>query len=177
MREYELNFIIQPEISEEGSKVILERLDAILAASTGERLLCDDLGKRKLSYEIRKFQKGHYYVLSFLDDGTTVPDLERALRLDESVLRYLTVKVSDVVTDIEGRKAAAKEREIELHRRAAEKSAREAEEAQARADAERTAAAEAASVSDSISDDDDDDDDSDDDSDDDDDDDDEEDDR
>jgi small subunit ribosomal protein S6 len=157
VREYELNFIIQPEISEEGSKVILDRLDAILAASNGERLLCDDLGKRKLSYEIRKFQKGHYYVLSFLDDGTTVPDLERALRLDESVLRYLTVKVSDVVTDVEGRKAEAKEREIELHRRAAEKSAREAEEAKARADAERTAAAEASAVSDDDDDDDDDD--------------------
>ena len=66
MREYELNFIIQPEISEEGSQAILDRLDAILDGSQAFRLLCDDLGKRKLAYEVRKFQKGHYYILSFL---------------------------------------------------------------------------------------------------------------
>ena len=144
MREYELNFIVQPEISEEGSKVILDRLDGILAAKNAERLLCDDLGKRKLAYEIRKFQKGHYYILSFLDDGAAVPELERALRLDESVLRFLTVRVADQVTDVEGRKAEAKEREIELRRRAAEKAAREAEEAKARAESERLAAESAA---------------------------------
>jgi small subunit ribosomal protein S6 len=144
VREYELNFIIQPEISEEGSKAILDRLDGILESSDGIRLLCDDLGKRKLAYEIRKFQKGHYYTLSFLDEGRTVPQLERALRLEESVLRYLTIKVSDLVTDIEGRRAEAKEREADLQRRAAEKAAREAEEAKARAEAERAAAEEAA---------------------------------
>jgi len=143
VREYELNFIVQPEISEEGSKAILDRLDGILEASEAIRLLCDDLGKRKLAYEIRKFQKGHYYVLSFLDSGKTVPELERALRLEESVLRFLTIRVNDLVTDIEGRCAEAKEREIELQKRAAEKAAREAEEAKARAEAERAAAEEA----------------------------------
>ena len=148
MREYELNFIVQPEISEEGSKVILDRLDGILTAQNAVRLLCDDLGKRKLAYEIRKFQKGHYYILSFLDDGSAVPELERALRLDESVLRFLTVRVADLVTDVEGRKAEAKEREIELRRRAAEKAAREAEEAKARAEAEQRQAAESASARD-----------------------------
>ncbi len=147
MREYELNFIIQPEISEEGSKVILDRLDAILTEGEAVRLLCDDLGKRKLAYEVRKFQKGHYYILSFLDSGQVVPKLERALRLEESVLRFLSVKVADLVTDIEGRIAEAKEKEVELQRRAAERAAREAEEVKARAESEAAAeraAAEAA---------------------------------
>ena len=139
MREYELNFIIQPEISEEGSKAILDRLDAILTESEAVRLLCDDLGKRKLAYEVRKFQKGHYYILSFLDSGQVVPQLERALRLEESVLRFLSVKVADLVTDIEGRVAEAKEKEVELQRRAAERAAREAEELKARAESEAAA--------------------------------------
>lgn len=149
MREYELNFIIQPEISEEGSKAILDRLDAILTESEAVRLLCDDLGKRKLAYEVRKFQKGHYYILSFLDPGQVVPKLERALRLEESVLRFLSVKVADLVTDIEGRVAEAKEKEVELQRRAAERAAREAEELKARAESEAAAeraAAEGASA-------------------------------
>ena len=140
MREYELNFIIQPEISEEGSQAILDRLDAILDGSQAVRLLCDDLGKRKLAYEVRKFQKGHYYILSFLDRGAVVPDLERTLRLEESVLRFLTVKVADQITDVEGRLAEAKEKEVELQRRAAERAAREAEEMKARAESEAAAA-------------------------------------
>ena len=135
MREYELNVIVQPEISEEGSAAILGRLDAALESSS-VRLCCDDLGKRKLAYEINRFQKGHYYLLSFLDEGQVVPELERMLRLDESVLRFLTVKVSDDVADVEARKAEAAEREAELKRRAEERAEREAEEARARAEAE-----------------------------------------
>ena len=141
MREYELNVIVQPEISEEGSAAILGRLDGALESSS-IRLCCDDLGKRKLAYEINRFQKGHYYLLSFLDEGQVVPELERMLRLDESVLRFLTVKVSDHVADVEARKAEAVEREAELKRRAEERAEREAEEARARAEAEEQRLAE-----------------------------------
>lgn len=144
MREYEQTIIIQPEISEEGSAAILGRLDQLLGEGSSIRLLCDDLGKRKLAYDINRFQKGHYYLLSFLDEGPVVPELERVLRLEESVLRFLTVKVTEQVMDIEGRQAEAKEREAELEKRAAERAAREAEEAKSRAEAEAQAAQRAA---------------------------------
>jgi small subunit ribosomal protein S6 len=146
VREYELNIIIQPEISEEGSATILSRLYELLEAGSSIRLLCDDLGKRKLAYEVNRFQKGHYYLLSFLDPGPVVAELERVLRLEESVLRFLTVKVNDDVTDIEGRVAEAKEREEELEKRAAEKATREAEEAKSRAEAEALASERAAAA-------------------------------
>ncbi len=146
MREYEQTIIIQPEISEEGSAAILGRLDQLLEEGSSIRLLCDDLGKRKLAYEINRFQKGHYYLLSFLDEGPVVPELERVLRLEESVLRFLTVKVTEQVMDIEGRQAEAKEREAELEKRAAERAAREAEEAKSRAEAEAQAAQRAAAA-------------------------------
>jgi small subunit ribosomal protein S6 len=146
VREYELNIIIQPEISEEGSATILSHLYELLEAGSSIRLLCDDLGKRKLAYEVNRFQKGHYYLLSFLDPGPVVAELERVLRLEESVLRFLTVKVNDDVTDIEGRVAEAKEREEELAKRAAEKATREAEEAKSRAEAEALASERAAAA-------------------------------
>ena len=104
MREYETTFIVQPEISDEGAKAILARLDGILAAGGATRLMCEDHGKRKLAFEIKKFHKGHYYTLMFLDKGKVVPELERSLRLDESILRFLTVRKLDRVEDIEGRK-------------------------------------------------------------------------
>ena len=75
MREYETTFIVQPEISDEGSQAILDRLNGVLEAGGSTRLMCEDLGKRKLAYEIRKFHKGHYYMLFYLDEGKVVPDL------------------------------------------------------------------------------------------------------
>ena len=102
-----------------------------------------DLGKRKLAYEIAKFQKGHYYVLSFLDDGQVVGELERNLRIEESVLRFMTIRVEDEVIDVEARQEAARIAEADQQKRAAEKAAREAEEAEARAEVERQAAEEA----------------------------------
>lgn len=144
MREYETTFIVQPEISEEGSQALLTKLDGILESGGAARLMCEDHGKRKLAYEIKKFHKGHYYTLMFLDGGKVVPDIERALRLEESVLRFLTIQSDAEVTDVEARKADAAEKEIEQSKRAAERAAREAEEAEARREADETAAREAA---------------------------------
>ena len=133
MREFETTFIVQPEISDEGLQAIRSRLDAILARHGAVRLMCDDLGRKRLAYEIRRFQKGHYLELVYLDKGPVVPEIERALRLDDSVLRFLTVQVSPHVEDIEKRRADAAALEEERARKAAERAAREAEEEAARA--------------------------------------------
>ncbi len=135
-REYETTFIVQPEISDEGAKAILARLDGLLAASNATRLMCEDHGKRKLAFEIKKFHKGHYYTLMYLDSGKVVPEVERSLRLDESILRFLTIQAAADVMDVEGRKAAAAVAEVEQTKRAAERAAREAEEAEARRESE-----------------------------------------
>jgi len=152
VREYETTFIVQPEISDEGSAAILAKLDGILESAEAVRLICHDLGKRKLAYEINKFHKGHYYMLSFANDGQVVPELERSLRLDESILRFLTIQAEEEIADIEARKVECKELEDQQEKRAAERAAREAEEerdrreAEARATAEAAVAAEAAAV-------------------------------
>jgi small subunit ribosomal protein S6 len=136
LREYETTFIVQPEISDEGSQAILSKLDGILTTGGATRLMCEDHGKRKLAYEVRKFHKGHYYTLMFLDEGAVVPDLERTLRLEESVLRFLTILADDEVADVDARKAEATEAEEAQTQRAEERAVREAEEAVARRVAE-----------------------------------------
>ena len=129
-------FIVQPEISDEGSQAILAKLDGVLASGNATRLMCEDHGKRKLAYEVRKFHKGHYYTLQFLNDGPVVPEIERVLRLEESVLRFLTVQADDDVVDVEARVATAVQAELEQAKRAVERAAREAEEAASRREQE-----------------------------------------
>ncbi|MCC6642319.1 MAG: 30S ribosomal protein S6 [Deltaproteobacteria bacterium] len=146
MREYETTFIVQPEISDEGREALCQKLDTALEKLGSVRLMLDDVGKRKLAYEIQKFQKGHYLTLNYLDDGRAVKEIERLLRLEESVLRFLTVQVADEVIDIEARKTEAAEQEKLRKQRAAERAAREAEEERAREAAEREARAARASI-------------------------------
>lgn len=129
MREYETTLIIQPEISDDGVAALRERLDGVLAGFGSIRLLYDDLGKRRLAYEIQNFQKGRYVLLQLLDDGSHIKGFERALRLEESIIRFLTVQVSDGVEDVEARRAAAAAEERIRAEKAAERAAREAEEA------------------------------------------------
>ncbi len=139
LREYETTVIVQPEISDEGIAAIFERLDEVLVENDSTRLICENLGKRKLAYEIRKFHKGNYFILSFLSDGQVVPSLERVLRLNESILRFMTIQTNPDVVDIEARKSEAAEAEAELTRKAEERAAREEEEAKARLEVERVA--------------------------------------
>lgn len=141
MREYETTLIVQPEISDEGREALVQKLDGLVASHGGVRLALDDVGKRKLAYEINKFQKGHYLTLQYLDKpkGAAVKELERQLRIEESVLRFLTVMVSPEVADTEARKLEAAEQERVRKQRAAERAAREAEEERAREAAEREA--------------------------------------
>ncbi len=146
MREYETTIIVQPEISEEGTAAIFDRLEEVLVEHESVRLQCEDLGKRKLAYEIRRFHKGHYYILAYLSDGKVVPSVERTLRLNESILRFMTIQVSPEVADVEARKAEGIEADAEQARKVAERAAREEEEAKARAEVERVAAEEAAAA-------------------------------
>jgi small subunit ribosomal protein S6 len=144
LREFETTFVVQPEISDEACTDLCGRLDTILESKGARRVMLDDWGKRKLAYEIQRFQKGHYFVLYYLDKGTVVSELERTLRLEESVLRFLTVRAKDRVADLDARVAEGIEEERIQREKAAERAAREAEaERQAH---EAAAAAAAASA-------------------------------
>jgi small subunit ribosomal protein S6 len=146
VREYESTLIIQPEISDEGVGALHERLDGALEGFGSIRLLYDDLGKRRLAYEIQNFQKGRYVMLRFLDEGSNIMALERALGLEDSIIRFLIVQVTDAVEDVAARQAEAAEEERLRAEKAAERAAREAEEAERQkletAKAEELAAAE-----------------------------------
>ena len=135
MREYEFIYIVQPDATPERGKEIQSRVEKEITAGGGQILLWDDWGKRKLAYEIRKFNKGHYMLVSFLGDGQFIPEIERFLRLDPDVLRFLAVKVDDNVRDIEARLVRAKEDAAERARKREERERREAERA-ARVEAE-----------------------------------------
>jgi small subunit ribosomal protein S6 len=132
VREYEFVYVIQPDATPEREAEIHQRIDSVVADQKGRLLLRDDWGKRRLAYEIKKFQKGHYFQVNFLGSGKEVGEIERLMRIDSDVLRYLSVLADEDVKDVETRVVeAAKQAEEQARRRAereAERAAREERE-------------------------------------------------
>jgi small subunit ribosomal protein S6 len=95
VREYELVYIIQPEMDESGILSLNERVAQVIGDHSGEVLTTEMWGRRTLAYPIKKRFEGHYVMQRFtmLPDGTA--EIERFLRLNEDVIRYLMFRRSE----------------------------------------------------------------------------------
>ena len=89
---YETMYILRPDIPEEEVDSHLKKYSEMLSSSGVEVLDSQMRGKRRLAYPIAKNKEGIYVQLSHKGDGQQVTVLERAMRLSEDVIRYLTVK-------------------------------------------------------------------------------------
>ena len=99
-REYETIFILRPDTNQDGITQVNSRVRTVIENMGGKALKLDNWGKRKLAYEIKKSLKGIYMYWQFLGTTGLVEEIERNLRMLESVIRYYTVKVDeDVVAD------------------------------------------------------------------------------
>jgi small subunit ribosomal protein S6 len=89
---YETMYILRPDIPEEEVEGHLTKYRDIVIEAGGEVLDSQMRGKRRLAYTINKHREGIYVQLNHNGDGQQVGPLERAMRLSEDVIRYLTVK-------------------------------------------------------------------------------------
>ena len=89
---YETMYILRPDIPEEEVDSHLKKYNEILEKSGTDVLDSQMRGKRRLAYPIAKHKEGIYVQLSHKGNGQQVATLEKAMRLSEDVIRYLTVK-------------------------------------------------------------------------------------
>jgi len=94
-RNYELMFIINPELGEEETEALLERIRGYLLDVEGEIFFSDDWGVRRLAYAIEKHREGHYYLTRFAMEADKVQEFERRLMLTEGVLRTLLIRLDE----------------------------------------------------------------------------------
>lgn len=118
MREYETVYILDPAMTDADVKHSMDRTSEIINRHSGHIFRSINMGKKSLAYRIKKQSKGFYVSFDYSGDNTLVSELERGFKLDERVLRYLTVKLSDDV-DVEARKKQIME-EAEALAKAAE---------------------------------------------------------
>ncbi len=92
MRYYETLFVLKPTLTEEESQARFNFIKEVIEKNGGEIVAYEDIGVRKLAYEIQKFERGHYYIIYFKAPPATVRELERIYRITEDVIRFLTIK-------------------------------------------------------------------------------------
>lgn len=118
MKRYEVVAILKPDLPEEDITAIIERSSNIITERKGVIAKIDKWGKRRLSYEIKKSKDGFYFLIDFAGDGPIIAEMERNFKIDDRVLKFLTVKKGGAVTregmDAEIAAAEAKRTQIRI---------------------------------------------------------------
>jgi len=97
MRRYETLFIVTPDTSEEDLKSVATKFQGVVSDMSGLLVAYREQGRKKLAYDVKKQDKGYYVLMDFVGSADLVAEIERNMRLDDRILKYLTVKLADMV--------------------------------------------------------------------------------
>lgn len=95
VRQYELTFILPPAMAEEEIQNVQNTIQGWITDQEGEMVKDNHWGRRKLAYPIQNYKEGYYILLEFKGSPEGIKELDRRLRLDSNVLRYLIVRQDD----------------------------------------------------------------------------------
>jgi small subunit ribosomal protein S6 len=92
-RTYEVVIIIDPKATEDETTNLIESLTQTIKKQGGTVTKSEDMGRRKLAYEIKHKTEGHYWLFEIDGTGAEIAELERRMRVNDLVVRYITVRV------------------------------------------------------------------------------------
>ncbi|MDY0040237.1 MAG: 30S ribosomal protein S6 [Desulforhabdus sp.] len=95
MRKYETFFIVDPDLPDDITANVDEKIKSIITAQGGTVISYAPWGKKKLAYPVKKRSRGLYVLTEYSGGPALVAELERNMRLDERVLKFITVKLED----------------------------------------------------------------------------------
>ncbi len=95
MRNYEVVFVLRPDLDEENNAVTIEKFKNIIESHGGEILKLDKWGKRRLAYEVRDFKEGLYVIAQFKAEPEVAAELDRVLKITDQVLRHIIVRENE----------------------------------------------------------------------------------
>lgn len=97
MRHYETVLIINPNLSDDDHKEVVQKFDDLIVKEKGVVVKIDEWGKQRLAYELKRFDKGAYVLMEYCGEHDLTRDLARALKLDDRILKFQTIKLADRV--------------------------------------------------------------------------------
>lgn len=97
MRRYETTFIIDPDLPQDGRVQVIEKIKTLIEKEKGIIVDVEEWGQRKLAYEIGKKLRGYYLCINYCGSPKLVEELERTSRLDDKIMKYMTIMIQDNV--------------------------------------------------------------------------------
>lgn len=89
---YELTVVLGAKLEEEERAAVIANVQSYITRFGGTVTNVEESGKKRLAYEIQKMREAYYYFIQFEGNSDTPNELEKQLRITESVIRYLIVK-------------------------------------------------------------------------------------
>lgn len=94
MRNYEIMFIVRPDVDETTVKDTVKSLEKILTDRQAKITLSKELGQKEFAYEIKKFKSGYYFLYNIeTNSDEAVKEFDRIARIDENVVRHLVLNL------------------------------------------------------------------------------------
>src|SRR5215471_4671736 len=94
-KSYEVMFIVRPDFTEEDVDKVISTLQTHATNAGATVANVEKMGKRRLAYDVKKFQEGQYVLFTLNSDGKSVHELERRLRVTEPVIKFITVRTDE----------------------------------------------------------------------------------
>ena len=105
MRKYEIMFVVRPDVSDEDIAKLVSQMEGVVNGAGGKIEKVEKLGRRRLAYRIARQREGYYVLFVLEGSGDTVREFERRLKVMDTVIKYLTVRVDEELERVEKYKA------------------------------------------------------------------------
>ncbi|HEY0566128.1 MAG TPA: 30S ribosomal protein S6 [Terriglobales bacterium] len=95
-RSYEVMYIIRPDLTEEDLDKLITTMEHNVETAGGVLKNTERMGRRRLAYNVRKFNDGFYILMNIEGEGKVVAEIERRLRVSEPVIKFITVRKDEI---------------------------------------------------------------------------------
>ncbi len=112
MAKYEVIFIVRPDVPEEEMAKLIAQMESTVANSGGKVEKVEKMGRRRLAYRVKRQREGLYVLFALESGGDTIREFERRLKVTDSVIKYLTVRMDEQLKRGEKKKALRAKQEL-----------------------------------------------------------------
>jgi len=116
MRNYEIIFIVRPDATEEDVEKLISQMEGVVTGTGGKLEKVEKMGRRRLAYRVAKQREGIYVLFRLQGSGDTVKEFERRLKVIDTVIKYMTVRIDEDLERAEKFKALRSKQESKKRR-------------------------------------------------------------
>jgi small subunit ribosomal protein S6 len=116
MRNYEMIFIVRPDVAEDDIQKLIAQMEGVVVSAGGKVDKVERMGRRRLAYRIEKQREGFYILFYVQGTGDTVKEFERRLKVTDAVIKHLTVCTDEILKRAEKFKALRTKQEAKRRR-------------------------------------------------------------